>query len=114
MSRLPSGWMIRPRIINAVIQQKQDARIEIIREFAQSHPTIAPEADATFDIICEENLIHQALVNLVDNAITAMADSETKQLTFHTQRHRYRMRYSSGKTARIVHGRWLENRQKQH
>jgi len=73
------------QIINAVIQQKQNARIEIIREFAHSHPTTAPEADATFDIICEEILIHQALVNLVDNAITAMADSETKQLTFHTQ-----------------------------
>ena len=81
------------QIINAVIQQKQGnyrggalcPPIEIIREFAQSRPTIAPEADATFDIVCEENLIYQALVNLVDNAITAMADSETKRLTFQTQ-----------------------------
>jgi signal transduction histidine kinase len=68
-----------------VIQQRHNAKIEIIREFAQSHPTTAPEEDAAFDIVCEENLIYQALVNLVDNAIKAMADSETKRLTFQTQ-----------------------------
>lgn len=68
-----------------MIEQKQDASIEVVREFAQSLPTVAPEADAAFDIICEENLIHQALVNLVDNAITAMADSHSKQLTFRTE-----------------------------
>jgi len=72
-------------IINTVIEQKRDRDIKIIKEFAQSHPTIPPEADVAFDMICENNLIHQTLINLVDNAITAMTDSRTKQLTFSTE-----------------------------
>jgi signal transduction histidine kinase len=73
------------QIINTVIEQKRDRDIKIITEFAHSHPKISSEADVAFDIICENNLIHQALINLVDNAITAMANSKVKQLTFSTE-----------------------------
>jgi signal transduction histidine kinase len=73
------------QIINTVIEQKRDRDIKIIKELAQSHPQITPEADVAFDMICENNLIHHALINLIDNAIIAMADSKVKQLTFRTE-----------------------------
>ena len=73
------------QLINTVIEQNRVEGVDMIREFARSRPTVTPETDAAFDIICEENLIHQALVNLAVNAITAMADSPIKQLTFQTE-----------------------------
>lgn len=73
------------QIINAVIEQKRNTDIEIVKAFEQNQAHIPPETDAAFEIICEENLIHQALVNLVNNSIAAMTNSKIKQLIFKTE-----------------------------